>query len=64
MVGGGDFVEIRGLALGGKEIGCKLGGAVWWSDFRVGFHYGNIRVRKRGTCRYGLCIDGLWTKSV
>ena len=29
MVGAGDFVEIMGLAFGGREIGGKLGGIVW-----------------------------------
>ena len=32
MVGGGDFVKIMGLALGGKE----MGGVFWWNDFREG----------------------------
>ena len=34
IVGGGDFVEIMGLALGGMMIGGKLGGVVSCSDFR------------------------------
>lgn len=54
IVGGGDFVEILGLAHGGKEIGGKRGGAVWWNDFGEGFACGNIRIRKRSSCRYGL----------
>ena len=29
MVGGGDFVEIMGLAPSGRENGGKLGGVVW-----------------------------------
>ena len=37
MVGGGGFDEIMGLVLGGREIGGKLGGAVWWSDFGKGY---------------------------
>ena len=42
MVGGGNFVEIMGSALGGKEIGGEFGGAVWWNNFGEGFACGNI----------------------
>lgn len=65
MVGDhGDFVEIMGLALGGKEIGGMLGGVIWWSNFEEGFACGNNRVRNRRTCRYSLCIDESQTNSV
>ena len=48
------FVEIMGSAPGNKEIGGKLGGAIWWNDFGEGFACGNKRVRKRRSCRFGL----------
>ena len=51
-----------GLAFG-REIGGGLGGVIWWSGFREGFACGNIRVRKRKTCKLGLCIDGSHTNS-
>lgn len=35
---------------GSKEIGGKL------SDFGEGFTCGNIKVRRKRSCRYGLCI--------
>ena len=64
MVGGRDFDEIMGFALGSREIGDKLGGVVWWSVFGDSFACRNIRVRKRRTCRSGLCIVGSWTQCV
>jgi hypothetical protein len=54
IVGDGDFVEILGLAPSSKEIGGKLGDAIWCNDFGEGFACGNIRVWKRSSCRYGL----------
>ena len=63
MVGSEDFDEIMGLALGSREIGGKLSGAVWWSDFGESFACRDIRVRKTRACRSGLCIDGLRTYS-
>lgn len=47
MFGGTNLVESMGLALDGKKIGSKLGGAVWCNDFREGFACGDIRARKK-----------------
>ena len=50
MVGGGDFIEIMGLALGGSEIGGKFGGG---GHFGEGFACGGIRVKKmKSECRH------------
>ena len=54
----GDFIKIMGLALGGKEIGGKLGSIVWWNNFGEGFAWANISVRKKRSCRSSLCIHG------
>jgi hypothetical protein len=43
MVGNKDFVDIKGLALGGREIGGKLGGAVFFFFFCVhNIHKGKV----------------------
>lgn len=57
MVVDEDFVEFIRLTFGSKEIGGKLGGALWCSYFREGFPCGNISVKKR-TWKYDLCIHG------
>jgi hypothetical protein len=51
---GGALDEIIGLVFGMRKIGGKLDGAVWWSDFGKNISCGNIQVRERRICRYGL----------
>lgn len=36
MIGDGDFIKIIGVAFGDREIGGKLGAAIWWNDFGEG----------------------------